>query len=336
MIAREWHAWPVGYGSMLLESFVAIMALIAACSLQPGVYFAVNSPAGIVGTTPNAAVTTITNWGFPVTAEGMQALADDVGERTLFYRTGGAPSLALGMAHIFTGNGRGRAILGFWYHFAIMFEALFILTVIDAGTRVGRFMLQDLLGNVWKPLGQTSWMPGVLLTSAAIVAAWGYFLYQGVLDPLGGINSLWPLFGIANQLLASIALCVATTILIKMHRARYMWITCVPLSWLLIVTYTAAWQKIFDASPRIGFLAQADAMASALAAGRIAAAKVADTRILIFNARLDAVVCGVSLILVTIIVLDSLRVWAGILRGTRETTVRESPFVLTQLRPEEI
>ncbi len=336
MIAREWHAWPIGYGSMLLESFVAIMALIAACSLQPGVFFAVNSPAGIVGATPDAAVATITSWGYPVTAAEMQSLANDVGEKSLFYRTGGAPSLALGMAHIFSGTGGGRSILGFWYHFAIMFEALFILTVIDAGTRVGRFMLQDLLGNVWKPLGQTSWMPGVLLTSAAIVLAWGYFLYQGVIDPLGGINSLWPLFGIANQLLASIALCVATTILIKMHRAKYMWVTCVPLTWLLIVTYTAAWQKIWDPSPRIGFLAQADVLQKALDAGKVAAGKVADQKTLIFNAQLDAVLCGVFLVLVTVIVADAIRVWAGILRGTREAKVHEAPFTLTQLNAEEI
>ncbi|MFN0165879.1 MAG: carbon starvation CstA family protein [Bryobacteraceae bacterium] len=336
MIAKEMHAWPVGYGSMLLESFVAIMAMIAACVLQPGVYFAVNSPAGVVGATPQAAVATISSWGYPVEVETMQTLARQVGEESLFYRTGGAPSLALGMAHIFASGGGGEAILGFWYHFAIMFEALFILTIIDAGTRVGRFMLQDLLGHVWKPLGRTSWMPGVILSSAAVVMAWGYFLYQGVRDPLGGINSLWPLFGIANQLLATIALCVATTILIKMHRARYMWITCVPMIWLVTVTFTASWQKIFSPLPRVGFLAQAQVLDEALRAGKIAAAKVAETEAMIFNARLDAAVCFVFLILVATILVDSIRQWVGILRGTREAVVREAPFVLSQLRPEEV
>nr|MDQ2899474.1 carbon starvation protein A [Acidobacteriota bacterium] len=282
MLAKEWHAWPVGYGSMLLESFVAIMAMIAACVLRPGVYFAVNSPAGVVGKTAAAAVATISGWGFPVSVADMQTLAAGVGETTLFNRTGGAPSLALGMAHIFARSGGGQALIGFWYHFAIMFEALFILTIIDAGTRVGRFMLQDALGYFYKPLGRTSWMPGVIATSAMVVLAWGYFLYQGVIDPLGGINSLWPLFGIANQLLAAIALCVATTILLKMHGAKFMWVTCTPLAWLVVVTFTAAWQKIFSPAPRIGFLAQAAQLDAAIRAGKIAATTVADTRTLIF------------------------------------------------------
>jgi carbon starvation protein len=334
MIAKEWHAWPVGYGSMLLESFVAIMAMIAACVLQPGVYFAVNSPAGVVGAAPAAAVATISNWGFPVTVADMSALAKDVGEQTLFSRTGGAPSLALGMAHIFASSGGGRAVIGFWYHFAIMFEALFILTIIDAGTRVGRFMLQDLLGHIAPPLGRTSWMPGVIASSAAVVGAWGYFLVQGVRDPLGGINSLWPLFGISNQLLASIALCVATTILLKMHGAKYMWITCVPMVWLVSATFTGAWQKIFSPLPAIGFLAQADKLEAAVRTG--AAANTAATQTLIFNARLDAAICGIFMVLVAVILADSIRVWAGILAGSGDRRVHEAPFVTSRLQAEEL
>lgn len=336
MIAKEKHALPVGYGSMLLESFVAIMAMIAACALEPGVFFAVNSPAAVIGATAQSAVSTITGWGFPVTADQMAKLAASVGEKTLFYRAGGAPSLALGMAHIFAKTGGGEAILGFWYHFAIMFEALFILTIIDAGTRVGRFMFQDFLGTFYAPLGRSGWMPGVIGSSAVVVGAWGYFLYQGVLDPQGGINSLWPLFGIANQLLASIALCVATTILIKMHRTKYMWITCVPLVWLVLVTYTAAWMKIFDPAPRMGFLAQADALEAALAAGKIAAAKVAATQTQIFNARLDAALCGIFLVLVTTILVDSILGWWRILSGARKSSSSETPFVQSALRAEEV
>jgi carbon starvation protein len=296
----------------------------------------VNSPAGVVGTTPAAAVATISGWGFPVTVNDMQTLATEVGEQTLFYRTGGAPSLALGMAHIFARSGGGRALIGFWYHFAIMFEALFILTIIDAGTRVGRFMLQDMLGHVHERLGRTSWMPGVIGASLAVVLAWGYFMIQGVRDPLGGINSLWPLFGIANQLLAAIALCVATTILLKMHGARYMWITCVPLAWLLIVCFTAGYQKIFSPLPAVGFLAQADRLEAALQSGTVTGALAGQTSTLIFNARLDAALCGLFLILVATILIDSIRIWAGILRGTRTAAVSESPFVLSRLRPEEV
>jgi len=328
MIARESHVFPVGYGSMLMESFVAIMAMIAACVLHPGVYFAVNSPAGVVGSSPAAAVSTISAWGFPVSVSEMSNLAKSVGEQTLFYRTGGAPSLALGMAAIFARGGGGDAVLGFWYHFAIMFEALFILTIIAAGTRVGRFMLHDLVAQgvprLRKPLGMT----GVIVATTVIVVAWGYFLIQGVRDPLGGINSLWPLFGISNQLLASVALCVATTILLKMHGPRFLWITCVPLAWLVTVTFTASWQKIFSPDPNLGFLAQADR----LAAGPLNAT----TRALIFNAQLDAVVCGVLALLVAIILLDSLRIWYGLLRGTRESRVTETPFVPSRMQAEEI
>jgi carbon starvation protein len=332
MIAREWNAWPVGYGSMLLESFVAIMALIAACALQPGVFFAVNSPAAIVGTTPASAAATITGWGYPVSAGQMTALAQQAGEATLFYRTGGAPSLALGMAHIFANSLGGPAVLAFWYHFAIMFEALFILTIIAAGTRVGRFMLQELLGHVSKPLGRSGSVTGVVGLSAAIVLAWGYFLYAGVRDPLGGINSLWPLFGIANQLLAAIALSVVTTIFVKMHRARYMWITCIPLAWLVIVTFTAGWEKIFSDQPRLGFLAEAAGVQAALESGAIPAAKAVAARAQIFNARLDAALCAIFLVLVATVLVDSIRVWIGVLRGTRTSTAGETPFVPSELQ----
>jgi carbon starvation protein len=331
LIAKEWHAWPIGYGSMLLEGFVGVMALVAAASLDPGVFFAVNSPAGVVGATPQVAVATISSWHFPVTAATMAQLAHSVGETSLFGRTGGAPSLALGMAQIFSGvlsrTGLGDSLLSFWYHFAIMFEALFILTIIDAGTRVGRFMLQDLLGHIHKPWGRIGWMPGAIAASAVVVASWGYFLYQGVIDPLGGINSLWPLFGISNQLLSIIALCVGTTVLIKMHRARYMWITLTPLLWLVSVTFTAGFEKIFADDPRLGFLSHAAALENATR-------KVAETRAVIFNERLDAVVCGVFLALVAVIVLDSARVWFGLLRGTRAAVSSESPFIPSNLEAE--
>jgi len=318
MLARETHARHVGYGAMLLESFVAIMAMIAACVLQPGIYFAVNSPGAVLGKTASEAVQTISGWGYPVTVDQMAALAHRVGEATLFSRTGGAPSLALGMAQIFSATGGGAAAVGFWYHFAIMFEALFILTIIDAGTRVGRFMLQDLAGNIYKPFGRVSWMPGVIVSSALVVAGWGYFLIEGVLDPLGGINTLWPLFGIANQLLASIALCVATTILIRMHGWRYAWVTALPLAWLVAVTFTAGIEKIFSPLPRVGFLAQAN-----LLTGRSA-----------FNARLDAGVTAVFLVLVAVILLDSARVWVSILFRNQRKPAHETPFVASQLSAE--
>jgi carbon starvation protein len=324
LLAKETNARRVGYGSMLLESFVALMALIAAASLQPGIFLAVNSPVGIVGATPDAASATITSWGFPVATPQMQQLAGDVGETTLYYRTGGAPSLALGMAQIFTSVGGGRRLLAFWYHFAIMFEALFILTLLDAGARVARFMLQDLLGHISPAMmKKTSGKPGMLATSAVVAAAWGYFLFQGVRDPLGGINSLWPLFGIANQLLAAIALCLATTVLVKMHGAKYLWVTLLPLAWLVTVTFTAGWQKIFSPLPDLGFLAQADK----LAAGPHTAA----TATLIFNAHLDAAVCGVLLMVVTVILIDSIRVWTGILTGTRDSRLTETPFIQSEL-----
>jgi carbon starvation protein len=326
MIARETDALHIGYGAMLLESFVAVMAMIAACALDPGVYFAVNAPAGIVGKTAEAAAATISGWGFPVSADNMMRMAKQVGEVTLFNRTGGAPSLALGMAHIFSRWG-GDAFLGFWYHFAIMFEALFIQTIIDSGTRVGRFTLQFLGGAIWKPAGNTASVPGALIASAIIVLGWGYFLIQGVLDPLGGINSLWPLFGIANQLLATLALCIATTIILKLHGPKFLWVTIVPLIWLGSVTFTAAYQKIWSPQPRIGFLAAAEAL--------LAAPHNAQTDQLVFNNRLDAVVCFAFMALVAFVIIDSVRIWAGIIGGSRATDAKEAPFIPSRLLPEE-
>jgi carbon starvation protein len=323
LLRRESDARMIGYGAMLMESFVAVMAMVAAAVLQPGVYFAINSPAGIVGASAGQATATISSWGFPVTSAEMQDLANDVGEESLLARTGGAPSLAVGMAHIFANTLGGKTVMAIWYHFAIMFEALFILTTMDAGTRVGRFMLQDFLGHLWEPLGRTSWYPSILMTSAGMVGAWGYFLYQGVTDPLGGINSLWPLFGISNQLLAAIALAVATTLIIKSGRARYAWTTLLPLVWLLAVTLTAGYQKLFSANPRIGFLAHAAQLHDRIAGGEIPAAKLAETHVLVFNDRLDAVVTGLFIVLVLVIVADALREWYRVLSAGQGDVIAE-------------
>ena len=330
MILRESHARFIGYGAMLLESFVGVMAMVAACAMTPGVYFAINSPPSIVGATPDAAAATISGWGFPLTAQAMAGLAHAVGEQTLWNRAGGAPSLAVGMAQIFSHTIGGERLLSIWYHFAIMFEALFILTVLDAGTRVGRFMVQELGARVWKPLGPTGGMPSVLVSSAVIVGAWGYFLYQGVVDPLGGINSLWPLFGISNQLLAAVALVVATTILLKMGRVRWLWVTLVPMAWLIIVTMTASYQKVFDVNPRIGFLSGANQLAAQIAGGLVPAAKIAETQRLMFNLRLDAAVTIVLASMILLMLIEALGQWYAILSRRREPTLHESPYVRTQ------
>src|ERR1700751_5351751 len=327
LISRETETRMVGYGAMACESMVAIMAVVAACVMQPGTYFAINSPAGIVGQAPEAAAASISSWGFPVTASDMHVLAQDVGEQTLYNRTGGAPAFAVGLAQTFSHSIGGQALMAIWYHFAIMFEALFILTVLDAGTRVGRFMIQDALGHIWKPLGRTSWYPSILINSALIVGAWGYFLWQGVKDPLGGINSLWPLFGISNQLLATVALCVATTIIIKMGRARYAAVTLTPLTWLVAVTFSASYYKIFDPNPRIGFLAHARQPTAAPA--------TAGTARLIFNDRLDAAVTGVLIVMIAMILIESAADWIRILAGRKQPVVRETPFVATRFATEE-
>ncbi|MBM4335235.1 MAG: carbon starvation protein A [Deltaproteobacteria bacterium] len=315
LLDRESDARFIGYGAMLMESFVAIMALLSAGVMHPGVYFAINSPPSLIGTDVASAAQVISGWGFALDPVAFEALTRSVGETTLLSRTGGAPSLAVGMAEIFSRALGGDAMKALWYHFAIMFEALFILTTLDAGTRVGRFMIQDMLGNLWAPLGRTSSLPANLLASGLIVAGWGYFLYQGVIDPLGGINSLWPLFGIANQLLAATALALATTVFVKSARPRFAFATGIPLAWLLSVTMTAGWQKIVDPDRRLGFLAQAEYLSGQLAQGLVAPEKVLQTQTLIFNARLDAVITGLFMLLVAIVVLDAARVWWTTLRG---------------------
>ena len=326
MLRREGDALLIGYGGMLMESFVAVMALCAAAVLDPGVYFAINAPLATLGGSLDAAAETIRAWGFAVTPGQMQALAASVGETTLLARTGGAPSLAVGMAQIFSGA-FGANLTALWYHFAIMFEALFILTTVDTGTRVGRFMFQELAGHVWAPMGRTSWYPSILLASGAVVAGWGWFLLQGVQDPLGGINTLWPLFGISNQLLAAIALAVGTTVLVRSGKARYAWVTLLPLAWLLVVTLTAGWQKLFSADPRLGFLAHAAATAAQVAAGTLDPARGAR---LIFNDRLDAAVAALFMAVVVLVVVSSARVWLRVLQGRTPAVSREAPFVETE------
>jgi carbon starvation protein len=333
LLANERDIRMIGYGAMLLESFVAIMAMIAATVLEPGVFFAINSPAGVVGKEAIDAISKINSWGFAVTVEQMNQLAKDMGESSLFARTGGAPSLAVGMASIF-GSAFGKHLLALWYHFAIMFEAIFILTTLDAGTRVGRFMLQDMLGNFNKKLGETSYMPSVILTSAIVVAGWGYFLYIGVIDPNGGVNILWPLFGIANQMLAAIALCVATGILVKSGKLKYVWVTALPLAWLVVVTTTAAWQKIFSDDIRVGFFAAANDLSTKLAAGLLPTDKAAIAPKLIFNQQLDAYLTIFFVAVLWIVLLDMLWVCARHLSGKTVLPSSETPHKLTQLNDE--
>jgi carbon starvation protein len=310
LLAREGDIRTIGYGAMMTEMCVGVMAIIAACAMAPGQYFAINVKGDVVAVTQH-----ISALGFAVTPADMASVAASVGEKTMVGRAGGAPTFALGMAQMLAGVLPGRAALAIWYHFAIMFEALFILTTIDAGTRVGRFLVQDLLGLAWKPLGDTRSLAGNLGATALFVGAWGWFLYQGVIDPLGGINSLWPIFGVANQLLAVIALALGTTVLIKMGKVRHLWVTLLPLAWLLAVTMTAGWMKIFSADPKLGFLSAAAAASSPRQA---------------FNAHVDAAVTGAFLILVAVIVLANARVWWLLLAGRREPDLREEPFVASR------
>ncbi|HWG30721.1 MAG TPA: carbon starvation CstA family protein [Steroidobacteraceae bacterium] len=333
LISNEADIRLIGYGSMALESFVGIMAVIAAALLDPGVYFAINTGAGVVGSAADAAVTTISGWGFPVTVDQMHNLALEMGESTLFARTGGAPSLAVGMASIF-GSSFGRSLTAVWYHFAIMFEAVFILTTIDAGTRVGRFMVQDFLGNLWAPLGRTSSWPANLLGSTLIVAAWGYFLYVGIIDPNGGINILWPLFGISNQMLAVIALAVASAVIVKTASKKlYALVTLGPLAWLTLITTAAAWQKVVSPDPQLGFFAAANALASQLAAGALTADRAAVAPELIFNQRLNAWLTIFFTVVVWLVIADMARVCVRRARGLPVSQGSEAPYQPTRLAP---
>jgi carbon starvation protein len=328
LLDNEADARMVGYGAMLTESLVAVMALIAACVLTPGIYFAINAPAGIIGTTAESAAQVIATWGFVLNPDDLIALAAQVEESTLLSRTGGAPSLAVGMAKIFSDILGGDTAMALWYHFALMFEALFILTTVDAGTRVGRFMLQDLGKHIWAPFGRVSWYPAVVLSSAMVCGLWGWFLYQGVTDPLGGINSLWPLFGISNQLLATVALCVGTTIIIRMGKAKYSFITLLPMTWLVIVTSTASLQKIFDENPRIGFLSHAQWVRDLVARGELppGVSDAAGAARLILNDNVNTAVASFFLIATAIILLDSMRTWYQVLSGRIPATTNEAPY----------
>ena len=328
LLERERDARMIGYGAMLMESFVAVMALIAACALTPGVYFAINAPVAALGPTAQTAAEAIARWGFVVTPAELDLLARQVGETSLLSRTGGAPSLAVGMAYLFSRSLGGSEAMALWYHFAIMFEALFILTTLDAGTRVGRFMLQDLGRHVWPAFGRTDWTPAIVLSSAMIVAMWGHFLWQGVIDPLGGINSLWPLFGISNQLLATVALCVGTTVIIKMGKARYVWTTLLPLAWLLVVTMSAGAAMLFSSNPRLGFLARAQLRQAARAAGTLppGVKSTGDLTQMIANDYLGAAVTTFFLASVLVILAWSAREWWAVLRGGKPAMSTEVPF----------
>ncbi len=331
LIQKESQVRVIGYGAMLMESFVAVMAMIAATTLDPGVYFAMNANPVLLGDTVQSAAKAVQGFGFSVDPQTLTNTAKAVGEESIIGRTGGAPTLAVGISKIFS-NVLGGAAQAFWYHFAIMFEALFILTTVDAGTRVGRFMIQDLVGNVWRPFARTSWLPANLVASALIVGAWGYFLYAGVNDPLGGINQLFPLFGIANQLLAAVALAVGTTILIKMGKLRYAWVTAVPLAWDAAVTLTASWQKIFSSDPAIGFFAQRAAAVQSIQSGKLndtlkalKAESIKDAPQILVNTTVDGVLSILFALMIIIVILDAARVWFGLIRG-KEPEMSETPW----------
>jgi carbon starvation protein len=332
MIQKESQVRFIGYGAMLMESFVAVMAIIAASIIDPGLYYAMNAPAAVVGDSVQSASQAVNGLGFQISPQALASAARDVDEQTLVARTGGAPTLAVGMSEIFSGA-TGNGLKAFWYHFAIMFEALFILTTVDAGTRVGRFMLQDTLGNVWKPLGRVSWKPGVWLTSAVVVGAWGYFLYTGVTNPLGGINQLFPLFGIANQLLAAVALTVATTILIKSGRLKWAWVTGIPLAWDAVVTLTASYQKVFSDNPKLGFFAQRDKFQDALDQGQVVAPakSIDDMHQVVTNSTVDGILAALFAVMIIVVILDASRIWLRVIMSRRVPATTETPFVESTL-----
>ena len=341
LIQKESQVRMIGYGAMLMESFVAVMAIIAACALDPGVYFAMNANPALLGDTAQSAAQAVSGFGFSVSPETLTGTAAAVGEESIIGRTGGAPTLAVGISEIFSAVIGGTALQAFWYHFAIMFEALFILTTVDAGTRVGRFMIQDLVGNVWRPFARTSWLPGNLIASALIVGGWGYFLYAGVNDPLGGINQLFPLFGIANQLLAAVALTVGTTILIKMGKLRYAWVTAVPLAWDVAVTLTASWQKIFSTDPAIGFFAQRAAAVQSIEAGKLNDTLIAlkaesmdDARQILVNTTVDGVLSILFAVMIIVVIVDASRVWYGLIWGGKQPEMSEAPWEESHLDSE--
>ena len=332
MIEKESHMRLIGFGGMLMESFVAIMALTAACVLDPGIYFAMNSPSAAIGTTAANAAQVISSWGFTITPELINQTAVDIGENSILSRAGGAPTLAVGMAKILAQALGGKSMEAFWYHFAILFEALFILTAVDAGTRVGRFMIQDMLGHVYKPMGNTEFLPANLVGTGLCVALWGYFLYQGVIDPLGGINTLWQLFGVGNQMLAGIALLLCTSVLVKMKREKYVWVTLVPTAWLLITTLTAGVEKIFHRDPSIGFVALARKFSEAAAEGNVLAPakSIEEMQRVAFNNYLDAVVCGFFVLLVLAMCVFAAKICLQALKQANPTAHEIPPLAPAQ------
>ncbi|TNM33017.1 carbon starvation CstA family protein [Streptomyces sedi] len=336
MIQKETQVRSIGYGAMLMESSVAVMAITAACVLDPGVYFAMNAPPAVIGDTVQAASETITSWGFVVTPEQLNAAAESVEEGSLLSRTGGAPTLALGLASIFSDILGGEAMMSFWYHFAIMFEALFILTAIDAGTRVGRFILQDALASTHPRMSRfrsTGWLPGILLTSAAVVGLWGWLLWVGVNDPLGGINTLYPIFGISNQLLGALALGLCTVLLIKSGRLKYAWVTAVPMAWVAVVTLTASWQKVFSGDPAVGFLARRDQYQEGIDSGQLlpGASDMGEMRTIVNNATLDAFLAGTLALLVVVVFIDAFRVALKAISSPETVRLHEAPYVRSRL-----